>query len=169
VNSGGSPDFHGRPARGHLKGMGSKARISSLPNPPKPKRKPIGLKRGVDRSHREFSHIAADIFLAEANCCLHGIELRQSGRWGKAWWPTARLPHAPKKNPALSTWRKGGVRGDASWANDTARPYTIWLRDLEASRHGRTTVLALHVHPGVGIPTSVTISCAFGPHATPAA
>ena len=36
------------------------------------------ISRARDRSPREFSHIAADILLAEANCCLRGIELRQS-------------------------------------------------------------------------------------------
>ena len=35
-------------------------------------------------------------------------------------------------------------------ANDTARPYTIWLRDLGASRPGRTTVSPLPVRSAPG-------------------
>ena len=56
ANSGGPPDLRGRFHWRRLKGIGSKARVTSLPRPPKPREKPAGLKRRASSLLQRCGH-----------------------------------------------------------------------------------------------------------------
>jgi hypothetical protein len=67
ANCGGPPDLHGLSHRRYLKGISLKARISSLPRQPKPKRRLAGLKHGLgvgDGGVTERGTRPAPVFMA---------------------------------------------------------------------------------------------------------